>query len=228
MYAASTHTCKLRFFYYQFYQFRIYINMNQSSKLSRRSFLKYWGNAGGTLLAGCRPLVPVPTGNQVDSACTGWIARAGSYEPGLVRKQVESLFDSLGGLQDVVRPGDKAVIKVNLTGGVKTLPPPAGATPPESYVTHPSVAPRHRRTAAGGRRKRNSHCGLGLGSGNHSWIGGYVDMAHSLGARLIDLNGTEPYRDLLPFRWARAGSSTRTSHSTAFSKKRMYSSRWQR
>ena len=96
--------------------------------------------AGGTILAGCRPpslstaSLPLPT-HTVPShrhcpcpLTRVGIARAGSYDPELVRQQVESLFDSLGGLGDVVKPGDKVVIKVNLTGGVKADPPPAGTT----------------------------------------------------------------------------------------------------
>ena len=67
------------------------------------------------------------------------IAQASSYDPALVLRQVQNLFDSLGGLKDVVRPGDKVAIKVNLTGGVKGNIPPPGTTAPESYVTHPVV-----------------------------------------------------------------------------------------
>jgi uncharacterized protein (DUF362 family) len=45
------------------------------------------------------------------------IAQAESYDRNLVRKQVQALLDGLGGLDDVISSGDRAVIKVNLTSG---------------------------------------------------------------------------------------------------------------
>jgi uncharacterized protein (DUF362 family) len=120
------------------------------------------------------------------------IVRASNYDPKLVRQQVESLFDSLGGLGDVVKPGDKVAIKVNLTGGVNTLPPPAGTTPPESYVTHPSVAGAISELLRDAGAKE-----ISIVDAVWEWASfvdwGYVEMAQSVGARLIDLNGTEPY-----------------------------------
>jgi uncharacterized protein (DUF362 family) len=122
------------------------------------------------------------------------IARASSYDPKLVRQQVENLFDSLGGLQDVVKPGDKVVIKVNLTGGVKAAPSPAGTTPPESYVTHPSV------TRAIAELLRDAGAKeIHIVDSVWEWQSfvdwGYVDMAKSINAGLIDLNSPDPYSD---------------------------------
>ena len=167
--------------------------MNQPGKLSRRKFLKIMGTlAGGTLLAGCRPLIPALSA-ATKLARVG-IVRAVSYDPGLVRKQVESLFDSLGGLQDVVRPGDRVVIKVNLTGGVKAGLPPAGATAPESYVTHPAVV----RAVAELMRDAGAK-EIAIVDSVNEWASfvewGYVDMAQQVGARLVDLNGSAPYAD---------------------------------
>ena len=51
---------------------------------------------------------------------------------------MQELVEGLGGLSDVVKPGDKVAIKINLTGG-SNFQPPAGVTAPESYVTHPEV-----------------------------------------------------------------------------------------
>ena len=169
--------------------------MNQSSKLSRRNFLKVMGAViGGSLLASCRPLLPSPTSTAATPLARVGIAQAKSYDSKLVRQQVESLFDSLGGLQDVVKPGDRVVIKVNLTGGVKASPPPAGTTPPESYVTHPAVA------GAIGELLRDAGAKeIFIVDAVAEWESfvnwGYTDMAKTIGAKLIDLNGSEPYSD---------------------------------
>jgi uncharacterized protein (DUF362 family) len=170
--------------------------MNQFGELTRRKFLKIMGTlAGGTLLAACRPFIPAPSVVTLPArrAQVG-IARAASYEPKLVRQQVQSLFDSLGGLQDVVRPGDRVVIKVNLTGGITGGFPPAGTTAPESYVTHPSVA-----RAIGELLRDAGAKEIAIVDSVWEWGSfvewGYVSMAQSIGARLIDLNGTLPYSD---------------------------------
>jgi uncharacterized protein (DUF362 family) len=120
------------------------------------------------------------------------ITQANSYEPKLVRKQVESLFDSLGGLQDVVKPGDKVAIKVNLTGGVNTLPSPAGTSATESYLTHPFVV-----RAVGELLRDTGAKEISIVEAVWQWDSylewGYLDLAISLGAVLIDLNDTKPY-----------------------------------
>jgi len=174
--------------------------INPFGCISRRSFLKIAGAlAGSTVLDGCRPVSPSPTIGPPPTQRPGTLARvaiaqAASYDPALVRRQAEALFDSLGGLQDVVKPGDKVAVKVNLTGGIKTNPPPAGTTAPESYLTHPAVA--------------RAMCELLRDAGAKEiyivesvweWESyerwGYVSMAKNTGATLIDLNSPEPYGD---------------------------------
>ena len=171
--------------------------MDRSSKLSRRSFLKLMGAlAGGTFLAGCRKPLPAPTRTVTTPASLArvGIAQANSYELRLVRKQVESLFDSLGGLQDVVRPGDRVAIKVNLTGGINADPPPAGTSATESYLTHPSVV-----RAVGELVRDAGAKEISIVESVWEWESyvkwGYADLAQSLGARLIDLNKPAPYDD---------------------------------
>ena len=169
--------------------------MDQSRNLSRRSFLKLVGAAtGGTILASCRSLIPAPKATAPLPHPRVGIARASSYDPKLVRRQVENLLDSLGGLRDIVKPGDKVAIKVNLTGGVKTFPPPAGTTPPESYVTHPSVA-----RAIGELLRDAGAKEISIVDAVWEWESfvdwGYVDMTQNIGARLIDLNDSKPFAD---------------------------------
>ena len=66
------------------------------------------------------------------------IAQANSYDRQLVHQQVQGMLDGLGGLNDVISPGDRVAIKPNLTGGTGVQPLP-GVSAIESYVTHPEV-----------------------------------------------------------------------------------------
>jgi uncharacterized protein (DUF362 family) len=121
------------------------------------------------------------------------IARAASYDPKLVRRQVQTVFDNLGGLHDVIKQGDHVAIKVNLTGGTSTQPP-GGLSAIETYVTHPAVVRAmiellHDAGAAA----------VYIVESVYEWASyqewGYVDVANELGATLIDLNDAQPYSD---------------------------------
>lgn len=103
------------------------------------------------------------------------------------------MVDSLGGLADVVSPGDRVAIKTNLTGGTGS----AGQTrlnPVESYLTHPEVVRALGELVldAGARE-------LLIVEAVYEWdsyvVWGYEDLAKDLGATLIDLNATGPYGD---------------------------------
>jgi uncharacterized protein (DUF362 family) len=176
--------------------------MGQDDRISRRDFLKLSAAvAGGAVLAGCVPdlLKPAPTQPPVRTPVpiprtSVGIAQADSYDPQLVLRQLQTLFDGLGGLADVVRPGDRVAVKVNLTGGVKGNLPPPGTTPTESWVTHPAVA-----RAIGELLRDSGASKIYFVEAVWEWASfeqwGYVDMAKGLGATLIDLNGTDPYSD---------------------------------
>ncbi len=121
------------------------------------------------------------------------IARANSYDPKLLRRQVETIFDQLGGLGDVIKRGDRVAVKPNLTGGVSAQPP-AGMSAIETYVTHPAVvrAMIELLHDAGAAK-------VYIVEAVYEWASyqdwGYVDMAREVGATLIDLNGVTPYAD---------------------------------
>lgn len=155
--------------------------------------------AGAAVLDGCCPRAPAST---LPTPATPWpaaparvaIAQAASYDPKLVRQQVEAVFDSLGGLEDVVKTGDRVAIKVNLTGGVKSAPPAAVAAATETYVTHPAV------TRAAGELLRDAGAKeIYIVEAVWEWASfekwGYIEVAEDLGAELVDLNGSEPYND---------------------------------
>jgi uncharacterized protein (DUF362 family) len=172
-------------------------------KISRRRFLKMAGAVtGGTVLAGCGApaLTPTPTSSAPPAPTAASplsrvaITQAASYDPKLVRQQVEVLFDSLGGLQDVIKPGDKVAIKVNLTGGTRSAAPSDIITAPDRYVTHPTVV-----RGIGELLRDAGVKEIYIVEAVWEWASfetwGYVTLAKELGAKLIDLNDPDPYTD---------------------------------
>jgi uncharacterized protein (DUF362 family) len=121
------------------------------------------------------------------------IAQAESYDRDLVRKQVQALLDGLGGLDDVISPGDRAAIKVNLTSGTY-FESVTGEPAVESYVTHPEVV------RALGELLRDAGVSqlfiVEAVYDEESYpLWGYEDVAKALDATLIDLNHIHPYND---------------------------------
>jgi uncharacterized protein (DUF362 family) len=122
------------------------------------------------------------------------IARCASYDRNLVEQQVRALIEDLGGLQDIIKPGGSVAIKVNLTGGASTQPPP-GRSLTEAYVTHPEVV------RALGMVLRQA--GAGQLYIVEAWgmdaftVCGYEPVAQELGAELVDLNVEAPFSDFI-------------------------------
>ncbi|MGC9522332.1 MAG: DUF362 domain-containing protein [Anaerolineae bacterium] len=134
---------------------------------------------------------PAPTGLSSQVA----IGTARDYERAGIRAVMEEMLDDLGGLGDVVRPGDRVAIKTNLTGGLGNEGPP-GLSPMESFVTHPEVV------------RVLSELVLDAGASEiliveavYQWGSyvqwGYEDIAEGINATLIDLNATDPYDDYI-------------------------------
>ncbi len=123
------------------------------------------------------------------------IARAASYDRELIRAQVRRLIDDLGGLGDVVSPGDKVAIKINMTGGVWGADL-TEADPIESYFTHPEVvrALGEAVLEAGASELYIVEAVFDEESFSR-W--GYTDLAKDLGATLIDLNQPAPYKNFV-------------------------------
>jgi uncharacterized protein (DUF362 family) len=123
------------------------------------------------------------------------IARAATYDRKLVRQQVQSMLDSLGGLKDIIQTGSKVVIKTNLTGG-NNFNPPSGFTAITSYVTHPEVVRAVAELARDAGAGQIFIVEAVYDPGSYSnW--GYTDIAKDLNATLIDLNSADPYPDFM-------------------------------
>lgn len=118
------------------------------------------------------------------------------YDRTFIKQKVQYLFDSMGGIVDVVKPGDKVAIKINLTGGSGSATSSVlhGVPITESMWTNPEVL-----RAVGE---------LLIDSGVHAsdiyiveslWDAasynnfGYLDVQKSLGAQMVNLNTKDPY-----------------------------------
>jgi uncharacterized protein (DUF362 family) len=153
--------------------------------LSRRDFLRTAAAVAGTLALPARP-TPVWSGRPQVA-----LARATRYDRKLIRAKVQAMLDQIGGLSDVVRPGDKVVIKPNLTGGSgwqAWMDVPAD----ESMVTHAEVVRALAELVidAGAGRVTIAEAIWDWGS-FEEW--GYVELADDLGATLVDLNTDQPH-----------------------------------
>jgi uncharacterized protein (DUF362 family) len=164
-----------------------------SHQLSRRDFLKVAGiSAAGLALASCQKSLEESSAPQGKKPTVA-IARADSYDRSLIRKQMEDLFDKIGGLSSILAHGNRVAIKTNLTGGTSATPLP-GIPEIESYLTHPEVV-----RATGELLLDSGVTKLSIVEAVYekaSWpVYGYEDVAKELGAELVDLNYPDPYPD---------------------------------
>jgi len=168
----------------------------QNPKLSRRDFLRLSGvMAAGLLVNACEPEKPVSTATQMPSPSKPSVAigQVRTYERQAIESQVQALIDQLGGLGDVVKPGDSVAIKPNLTGGTSSARVP-GVSPEDSFVTHPEVVRALvKQVKAAGAKE------IFIVEAVYEWASytewGYEDIASDLGVTLIDLNQAKPYAD---------------------------------
>ncbi len=121
---------------------------------------------------------------------------ADSYDPASVKAKVQYLFDTLGGVADVVKKGNKVAIKINLTGGSgsATSAKLNGMTITEAMWTHPAVL-----QAVGELLIDAGVNGSDIYIVDSLWDAasfdnfGYADVQKALGANMVDLNTPSPY-----------------------------------
>jgi uncharacterized protein (DUF362 family) len=164
-------------------------NLNDTSTrmIARREFLRTLGTAGAGLLIS-------PYIKSMDIFAHGLdggpsylaqvaITQAEDYDRVLIKERIQHLFESLGGIADVVRPSDKVAIKINLTGG--------GGDSLHMW-TNPEVL-----RAVGELLVESGVSGNDIYIVEALWNTGsfhdYLDIQHSLGANMVDLNSEDPY-----------------------------------
>jgi uncharacterized protein (DUF362 family) len=170
------------------------------SDLSRRAFIGKMGMAAAGIFlsrygfAGNLFKIPgIPGFNRSGQVA---VTQADTYESSLIHAKVEHLFDSLGGISDVVQPGDKVGIKINLTGGSGWANHPNlyGVDIRECAWTHPEVL-----KAVGellidsGVNGNDIYIVEALWDSASYYQYGYADVQQYLGAQVVNLNVPAPY-----------------------------------
>jgi uncharacterized protein (DUF362 family) len=168
-------------------------NSNSKIKFSRRDFLKTLGTSTAGLI-----VVPYlkssnifAYGHKSSASVSAKVAitQATSYDRTLIKQKVQHLFESIGGIGDIVKAGNKVAIKINLTGGGGLV---------DNMWTHPEVL-----RAVGelliddGVNGQDIYIVESLWSDSSYNDFGYKDVQDSLGAKMVDLNNAAPYSDFV-------------------------------
>jgi uncharacterized protein (DUF362 family) len=172
--------------------------------VSRRSFLAHIGaSAIGFLVApGLRAGARYAGTAGGSSAFLAQVAitQNDNYLRTVIRQKVEHLFDSIGGIADVVRAGDKVAVKINLTGGSGSAASPRlGALPiTESMWTHPEVVRAVGELMIDSGVNGDDIFLVEALLDTASFMDfGYEEVRQSLGAQRVNLNATDPYAEFV-------------------------------
>ena len=173
-------------------------------RFSRRNFLVLAGaSAAGLIIPPFKKskgLFAFPTLSSSASTTKVAATQAFNYERAAVKQRVQHLFEALGGIGDVLKPGDKAAIKINLTGGSSYDHEPRlnGVPLVECVWTHPEVlrAAGELILDSGVQAKDLTIVEAIWDAGSYNNYG-YQDVQKSLGCQLVNLNNKAPYSDFI-------------------------------
>lgn len=166
---------------------------SSKNKHSRRTFINTLGlsTAGLVLNPFKDTTFAAPQPNETEFLAQVAITETDNYERVNIRQRVAHLFESLGGISDIVKAGDKVGIKINLTGGSSNAYHERlqGVDVRETIWTHPEVL-----RAVSELLIENGVNGSDIYILEALWDDasynnfGYLDVQNDLGANFIDLN----------------------------------------
>jgi uncharacterized protein (DUF362 family) len=119
------------------------------------------------------------------------IAKSADYDLPALRKTIRNMFDSIGGIQDVVKPGSTVGLKINLTGGATFSKALVDHPWTQAHWTHPAVVRVIGEMLIDSGAKKLFIMD-GIFDVESFQIGGYQEVAKALDAKLIDLNSSLP------------------------------------
>jgi len=118
---------------------------HREATLARRRLLSTIGAGTATLLLGPGIHLLHASGRGCTArgsyATQVAVTQAETYERAPIKRKVQDLFDSLGGIGDVLKGGNRVAIKTNLSGGsgLAFSPRLRGVPITESMCAHPEV-----------------------------------------------------------------------------------------
>lgn len=171
---------------------------------SRRNFIRKVSSSIGAIFAFTSGLfnpfkllaTPDQSGDKSKVAAT----LTDNYERVNIKQKVRHLFESIGGIDDLMKPGKKVGIKINLTGGSswdghENL---QGVDVRECIWTHPEIL-----RAVGELIVESGVNGEDIYIVEAIWdmdsydLYGYKDIQEALGAKLVNLNYPDPYTEFM-------------------------------
>jgi len=165
-------------------------------EITRRDFLALSGlGASGLVLAGTPNSKRDSSAGSENKKNKVALAKTQSYDKQILRREVRNMFDELGGLDDIIKPGSRVAIKVNLTGGLKY----SGEYAKDginAHWTHPELVRAVGESLLDAGAKELFIMD-GLYEDTTYEVAGYTEIADSLGARLINLNNPDPYDEFI-------------------------------
>jgi len=164
--------------------------------LTRRDFLSISGiGTAGLAVAGYSTLKRGSLSFLANERSKVAVAKAGSYDKQILRREIRNMFDELGGLGDIIKPGSRVAIKINLTGGLKFSGEMAKVGI-NAHWTHPEIV-RAVGEALIDAGAKELFIMDGLYEDTTYEFAGYTEIADALGARLINLNDPDPYDEYI-------------------------------
>ncbi|MBN2413470.1 DUF362 domain-containing protein [candidate division KSB1 bacterium] len=174
------------------------------SRFTRRDFISTIGASTAAVLAGPFVKADKTFANAIysasDYAAQVAVTRGDNYERSFIKNRLQHLFESLGGIGDVIKTGDKVAIKINLTGGsgYDNHHRLNGVDLRDSTWTHPEVL---RATAEliidSGVKPEDLYFVEAIWDDNSYNNYGYKDVQDELGCKLVNLNKPDPYDDFM-------------------------------
>ncbi len=169
---------------------------DRQKQITRRDFLSLSGMVtAGLVIAGCSSSRKRSLTASSNKKSKVTLAKADSYDKQILRREIRNMFDELGGLGDIIKPGDRVAIKVNLTGGLR-FGGEYAKVGINTYWTHPEVV-RAVGEALIDAGAKELFIMEGIYEDNNYEFAGYTRIADALGARLINLNDPDPYDDFI-------------------------------
>lgn len=171
---------------------------------SRRGFLSTIGTGLAGLYATTsgllNPLQILGNNSGLDYSAQVAATLTDTYDQTIVKNRVEHLFESIGGINDIISPGDKVAIKINLTGGSDTVGHEnlQGVDIREAVWTHPAVLQAVGELLIDSGINGNDIYIVEAIWDMYSYTGfGYQDVQNYLGAQFVNLNEPAPYADFM-------------------------------